>query len=70
MITCQMNLKRLDFIKCDVEVMNFKPLKNEKYSRSFSSQISWLQFPIKKIEMIDLLKSLGYDYWKGRIWLS
>lgn len=63
----EMNLKRLDFIKCDVEGYELQTLKGMKNTlEAFHPQIS-LEVTIshqKRVEMIDLLKSLGYDYFR------
>ena len=63
----EMNLKRLDFIKCDVEGYELQALKGMKNTlKIFQPQIS-LEVTIphqKRVEMLDLLKSLGYDYFR------
>ena len=63
----EINLTRLDFIKCDVEGYELETLKGMKGTlEAFHPEIS-LEVTIpyeKRVEMVDLLKSLGYDYFK------
>jgi len=63
----EINLKRLDFIKCDVEGYELQTLKGMKGTlEAFHPEISLeVTIPYKKrVEMVDLLKSLGYDYFR------
>lgn len=63
----KMNFKRIDFVKCDVEGYEFHALKGMKHTlETFLPNIS-IEITVshqKRIEMIDLLKSLGYDSFK------
>ena len=63
----KMNFKRIDFVKCDVEGYEFHALKGMKHTlEHFLPRIS-LEVTVshqKRIEIIDLLKSLGYDSFK------
>ena len=60
----EIQLKRLDFLKCDVEGFEFKVLKGMKNTlANHLPQISIeITLPIEqRVELIDFLKSLGYN---------
>jgi len=60
----EINLKRLDFVKCDVEGYELESLEGMKYNlEAFHPQIC-LEITVsyqKRIEIVNLLKSLGYN---------
>jgi FkbM family methyltransferase len=60
----KLDLKRLDFVKCDVEGYELEALEGMKLSlRAFLPQIC-LEVTVsyqKRIEIVNLLKSLGYN---------
>jgi len=60
----KLNLKRLDFVKCDVEGYELNTLKGMKCTlEAFLPQIS-LEITVSnqmRIEILSLLKSIGYD---------